>query len=102
MQPDFDDADDRIYLDVFAFRSISFSESRISRQCTRQDIPFSKKHELPSKCNEYQDDADDDEENDNEDDDDDDISGKRAGTGQSRATFRVKRGSSTSPVVTMI
>ena len=48
------------------------------------------------------------EDDDNDDDDydeyyyDDDVSGKQVATGQSRATFRAKQGSSTSPVDTMI
>ena len=39
---------------------------------------------------------------DNVENTDDFASGKRAGTDQSRATFKAKRGSSTSPVDTMI
>ena len=50
----------------------------------------------------FDDDDDDVDDNDNDYDDEDDVSGKRAGTDQSRATFKAKRGSSTSPVDTMI
>ena len=62
--------------------------------CDEPSIAFAKTaHKLPSNCNESQH---------NDDNDDDDVLGKRAGTDQSRATFKAKRGSSTSPVDTMI
>ena len=50
----------------------------------------------------HDDDAEDYDEDCDDDNDNDDVSGKQAGTDQSRATFRAKQGSSISPVDTMI
>ena len=62
-------------------------------------------HDAAEDYDDDDDDGDDDDAEDYDDDNDndnDDVSGKQVGTDQSRATFRAKQGSSTSPVDTMI